>query len=94
MLIESMKNELVEIDNWLSFDKLMLNAKKCEPIFFTNGKNKKHLWQGYILLNSKIQILKQRTQLKYLGVHFNITFSWEKQINDIICKINYIDFQK
>jgi hypothetical protein len=86
-LTENMENELVVIDSWLSRNKLTPNAKKCEAIFFTNSKNRKLCADGVIKF--KGSYLQTKTSVKYLGIQFDSTLSWDKQINEIIRKINF-----
>ena len=86
-LTNSMENELDGIDVWLTLNKLTPNVKKCETIFFSKPHNRKQCSNGKVRFKGKY--LDTKESVKYLGVHFDCKLSWERHINEIICKINF-----
>ena len=85
-LTNNMESELVNIDNWLTLNKLTPNTKKCETIFFANQVNLKQCSSTKIKFKGKE--LDTKSSVKYLGVHFDSKLTWEKQISEIVRKIN------
>ena len=85
-LISNMELELSNVENWLNLNKLTPNIKKCETIFFANKHNQKFCRNGKVKFKGKE--LETKESVKYLGVHFDSKLSWEKQIKEVIRKIN------
>ena len=82
-----MEAELVGIDSWLTLNKLTPNIKKCETIFFSKPHNFKYCSDRKVKFKGKE--LQTKQSIKYLGVHFDSKLSWEKQIAEILRKINF-----
>ena len=77
-LIASLERELSNVDHWLSINKMTINTKKTEVIFFGN---KAHLKK---LDNKTVRYLytqlKRKDKVKYLGVLFDEKMQWKYQI--------------
>ena len=85
-LIASLERELSNVDHWLSINKMTINTKKTEVIFFGN---KAHLKK---LDNKTVRYLdtplKRKDKVKYLGVLFDEKMQWKYQIKNITQKAN------
>ena len=83
-LIASLERELSNVDHWLSINKMTINNKKTEVIFFGN---KAHLKK---LDNKTVRYLdtplKRKDKVKYLGVLFDEKMQWKYQIKNITQK--------
>ena len=83
-LIASLERELSNVDHWLSINKMTINTKKTEVIFFGN---KAHLKK---LDNKTVRYLdtplKRKDKVKYLGVLFDEKMQWKYQIKNITQK--------
>ena len=83
-LIASLESELSNVDHWLSINKMTINTKKTEVIFFGN---KAHLKK---LDNKTVRYLdtplKRKDKVKYLGVLFDEKMQWKYQIKNITQK--------
>ena len=83
-LIASLERELSNVDQWLSINKMTINTKKTEVIFFGN---KAHLKK---LDNKTVRYLdtplKRKDKVKYLGVLFDEKMQWKYQIKNITQK--------
>ena len=83
-LIASLERELSNVDHWLSINKMTINTKKTEVIFFGN---KAHLRK---LDNKTVRYLdtplKRKDKVKYLGVLFDEKMQWKYQIKNITQK--------
>ena len=83
-LIASLERELSNVDHWLSINKMTINTKKTEVIFFGN---KVHLKK---LDNKTVRYLdtplKRKDKVKYLGVLFDEKMQWKYQIKNITQK--------
>lgn len=70
--------ELINIDNWLTNNKLFLNYSKSSFLIF-NKKQHQHKFQ--ISINNNI--LKQNHIAKYLGITIDDNLNWKPHINDL-----------
>ena len=86
-LIESLERELSNVNNWLSINKMTINTKKTEVIFFGN---KAHLKK---LDNKTVRYLdtplERKDKVKYLEVLFDKKMQWNYQIRNISQKANF-----
>lgn len=86
-LTNNMEIELASIDAWLTLNKLTPNVKKCENIFFSKPCYRKQCSNVKVKFKGKDLVTKE--SVKYLGVYFDCKLSWERQIKEIITKINF-----
>ena len=86
-LIKSVEAELVNINDWLTLNKLTPNRKKCETIFFANQVQLKTCEK--LKVHFMGEELKTKESVKYLGVHFDSKLSWEKHISEVKRKISF-----
>ena len=86
VLIENLERELVNVDQWLSINKMTINTKKTEVIFFgTESKLKKLDSKTVRYLGTP---LERKAKVKYLGVIFDQKMQWDNQIKNIAIKTN------
>jgi len=86
-LIKNIEQDLLNLQNWLSINKLTPNEKKCESIFFGNPLQLKQCSDLKVKFNG--ETLETKNTVKYLGVNFDSTLSWKKHISYIKGKINF-----
>ena len=86
-LIANMEKELTSINEWLTNNKLTPNKKKCETIFFANPHNIKKCSE--LTVNFCGNVLVTKPCVKYLGIYFDSTLSWKRQIKEIRRKVNF-----
>lgn len=86
-LVKNMESELLNVHDWLVLNGLTPNKKKCESIFFGNPQQLKKCEGAQI--SFKEEVLQTKSSVKYLGVHFDSTLSWKKQVSEIKRKINF-----
>ena len=85
-LIESLERELERVDFWLNTNKMTINTKKTEVIFFGYGNKLKKLDNKTVrYLDTP---LKCTDSVKYLGVIFDEKMQWSKHIKNITQKVN------
>ena len=83
-LIASLERELSNVDHWLSINKMTINTKKTEVIFFGNKAHLKNLDNKTVrYLDTP---LKRKDKVKYLGVLFDEKMQWKYQIKNITQK--------
>ena len=80
-LVKIVNEELSKLNTWFKINKLSLNVSKSNFMMFGNKKTV----LKPILLNN-IQ-LEQVTVTKFLGVHIDSRFLWDKQINVVKRKL-------
>ena len=86
-LIESLERELLNVDNWLEINKMTINTKKTEVIFFGNESHLKKLDNKTVkYLDTP---LDRKDKVKYLGVYFDHKLQWDKQIKNITQKVSF-----
>ena len=84
-LISSLERELLNVDNWLNINKMTMNTKKTEVIFFGNKSYLKMLDNKNVKYSGTP--LKRKHQVKYLGVIFDEKMQWDKHIKNITQKV-------
>jgi hypothetical protein len=84
-LIENMNLELVKITQWLSANKLSLNIKKTNFMFFTTSKNYKTLTEKIFINGEEITRVEST---KFLGVIIDEKLTWQGHIQYIKGKIS------
>ena len=75
-----MEAKLASFDDGFVLNKLTPNKKKCETIFFANQVKIKKC-SGLTIKFYGIK-LETKSSVKYLGIHFDSTLSWEKHIKE------------
>ena len=82
-LISSLERELFNVDQWLSMNKMTVNTKDMEVIFFglkkLDNKTVKYLGTP----------LECKKEAKYLRVIFDEKMQWSSQISNITKKVNF-----
>jgi hypothetical protein len=86
VLVENLERELVKVDQWLSINKMTINTKKTEVIFFGNESKLKKLDSKTVRYLGTP--LETKAKVKYLGVLFDQKMQWKYQINNIAIKTN------
>ena len=83
--IEStINNQLINVNNWLSSNKLSLNVDKTNFVIF-HPPQKRNVTQIKLYINHKL--IKQVQSLKYLGVYLDSNLNWKSQIQYLSKKI-------
>ena len=75
------------VDQWLSINKMTVNTKKTEVIFFGNKSRLKKLDNKTVKYLGTLLELKK--EAKYLGVIFDEKMQWSSQISNITKKVNF-----
>ena len=86
-LISSLERELLNVDQWLSINKMTVNTKKTEVIFFGNKSRLKKLDNKTVKYLGTP--LERKKEAKYLGVIFDEKMQWSSQISNITKKVNF-----
>ena len=87
ILISGLERELNNINFWLENNKMTINTKKTEVIFFGNESHLKQV--GNKTVNFLRTPLKRKECVKYLGVYFDEKMQWSHQIKHITQKVNF-----
>ena len=82
---ETVNNELANISDWLSANRLSLNVGKSKLLYFTNN-SRSELAKIEIKINN--QILAEVSDAKYLGVYIDNKLQWETHINNIKLRLS------
>ena len=82
-----MEAKLASFDDGFVLNKLTPNKKKCETIFFANQVKIKKC-SGLTIKFYGIK-LETKSSVKYLGIHFDSTLSWERHIKEVKKKIKF-----
>ena len=85
-LEDEIKTSLGNITNWPKANKLMINVKKSNLIFFKVGNNQSA--DETIKIYIENQILEPKDTAKYLGVYIDKGLSWDRHIEHINSKLN------
>ena len=80
-LVNVVNEELSKLNTWFKINKLSLNVSKSNFMIFGN----KVIWPKPVLLNNIP--LSQVTVTKFLGVHIDSRFKWDKQISIVKRKL-------
>ena len=83
-LIESPERQLSNVGHWLSINKMTINTKKTEVIFFGNKVHLKKL--GNKTVSYLDTPLKIKDKVKYLGVLFGEKMQWKYHLKNITQK--------
>ena len=86
-LISSLERELTNVENWLNVNKMTINTKKTEVIFFGNNGTLKKLENKTVKFAGTP--LKRKDNVKYLGVVFDEKLQWSNHIKNITQKVNF-----
>ena len=84
-LQRDLNTSLENISNWLKANKLTLNVKKSNLLFFNIGNNEPKKDINIYLDGEQ---LKPKEYAKYLGVYIDNKLSWQKHIQETNNKIN------
>ena len=76
---------IINIANWLNANKISLNIKKTEMIFF---KSKQKKFEGDLKIKLCGKRLYPTESVKYLGVKIDTNLSWQYHVNDLSIKPN------
>lgn len=81
LLISSMEEALIMIENWCISKGLSVSPDKASLLYFTNEKDK--TMKDFEIFNNKIKI---QNEVKYLGIFIDKNLNWSKQANYTIEK--------
>ena len=84
-LFKEIYSSLENVPNWLKANKLTLNVKKSNLLFFNIGNNEPKKDINTYLDGEQ---LKPKEYAKYLGVYIDNKLSWQKHIQETNNKIN------
>ena len=84
-LCNVVNRELCEIDNWFKANKLSLNAKKTNLMFFNTASKTKQIDDNVAIYLDGCKLTRVK-DAKFLGLIIDENFTWKKQI-DTICKV-------
>ena len=85
-LEDEINTSLDNITNWPKANKLMINVKKSNLIFFKVGNNQSA--DETIKIYIENQTLEPKDTAKYLGVYIDKGLSWDRHIENINSKLN------
>ena len=77
--------DLKHLVNWLNANKISLNVKKTEMVFF---KSKQKKLEGDFEIKLCGKRLYPTESVRYLGVNIDTNFTWQHHINDLYIKLN------
>jgi len=93
-LVSSLNNQMTSLSSWLSLNKLTLNLKKTEAIFFGDERKVKECKDLRVSLNG--EDVENKEFVKYLGVYIDQKLDWKKHLTVIrgkgYNKLNQIKF--
>mgnify|MGYP003977500103 CR=1 FL=1 len=78
-LVQSLNKQLKELSSWLKLNKLTLNIKKTEAIFFGDARKLKKCEQLEVKLDNSV--FENKEFVKYLGVYIDQKLNWQKHIS-------------
>ena len=78
-LVRSLNNEITNLSSWLNLNKLTLNLKKTEAIFFGDARRVKECDDLEINLDGAT--IENKGFVKYLGVYIDQKLNWKKHIS-------------
>ena len=78
-LVRSLNNQMKNLSNWLSLNKLTLNLKKTEAIFFGDARRLKECEELEVNLDGAA--IENKGFVKYLGVFIDQKLNWKKHIS-------------
>ena len=81
----TVNNELSKLSNWLTANKLTLNVDKSNFLIFKPKNASNNLSQIKLEING--ELLKEKTESKYLGITIDNKLTFSKHISDIHKKI-------
>jgi len=90
-LESTVNNELLKLYDWLTANKLTLNAKKSNYVIFKPRQKRMSHIISIRFYDSKTNTfvnLEQKNCVKYLGIYFDENLSWKFHINLICTKIS------
>ena len=88
VLKSELEEQLKELAYWFRQNKLTINTKKCEVIFFgSKQKLKKCKEMSPVVLDE--QVLETKSKVKYLGVIFDEELTWKAHTGGIRKKVGY-----
>jgi exonuclease III len=79
--------QLKKVEEWLKLNKLTINTKKCEILYFGNKRKLSLCKEFPIVFCGKDIAIKEK--VKYLGVIFDEEMSWVPHINTVRKKVGY-----
>jgi len=84
---EQINIELQNIFDWLSLNKLSLNANKTKCMKFHTAKNKKaeNIQLNLKIANTPVECVNE---FNFLGITIDMHLSWKPHINKLSCKIS------
>jgi enoyl-[acyl-carrier-protein] reductase (NADH) len=82
-----MEKQLCDVEDWFRFNKLTVNAKKCEVIFFGSKQKLTKCKETKITFCNNQ--LESKNKVKDLGVIFDEEVTWKNHVNAVVKKIGY-----
>ena len=80
-LYSTVNQDMNTLSDWFRVNKLSLNARKCNFMFFTNSRSDKDITSILKIGNDSIE---KRTCIKFLGIHLDEKLTWNYHIK--ICR--------
>eukprot|EP00733_Pompholyxophrys_punicea_P000458 Pompholyxophrys_punicea_v1_NODE_127_length_3306_cov_27.855737.p2 type:complete len:324 gc:universal NODE_127_length_3306_cov_27.855737:1274-303(-) len=91
-LIENMNSELKSLSRWFTSNQLSLNVKKSGYMLFSKKVVKEECIDLDADSEAEIQLhgmpLPNLTQVKFLGLTWTPTLTWQTHIHNVACKIS------
>ena len=84
-VMSELQSDLEKLSIWWSFNKLSVNAKKCETIQFGKPKLMKKISKKKLKMS--IIEIENKPCIKYLGVKFDDNLNFETNCKDMIQKL-------
>jgi hypothetical protein len=88
VLTDTLTRDLIKIENWLSHNRLILNAKKTNGMFISNGKKTNPSFNSIIINLSGAPIPFVQT-FRYLGVMVDDKLNFHQHIKKICKQVTY-----
>ena len=82
-VIQTVKNELEKVLEWLTANKLIINLKKNHTMLFTNKRGNRAI--PILIRNAE---LEQKDDCKFLGIYIDKDLSWKTHIRYITNKVS------
>ena len=81
--VEATQGALFRLERWSEYWCLPLNPSKCEVLFFSVDPHQTNLQPNLLLLGSRLRFISTPT---FLGVTFDCTLSFSKQVSSLKAK--------
>lgn len=85
--ITKLQNKVNNLSQWIEDNGLDINKEKTEFIIYASERNKQAKEIGEVKLSIRGALIKMKKQIKYLGLNWDKSISWNEQILETIKKI-------